>query len=73
MRELVVADLGPSSIALLNYMDSVRSERGGASLDLQAAQLQVAGETAHGIERQFTSKEALARLITRTLAETMLR
>ncbi len=73
VRELVVNDLGPSSIALLNYMDSVRSERGGASLDLQSAQLQVAGETAHGIERQFTSKEALARLITRTLAETMLR
>ena len=73
VRELVVQDLGPSSLALLNYMDQVRSERGGASLDLQSAQLQVAGETAHGIERQFTSKEALARLITRTLAETMVR
>ena len=73
VRELVVSDLGPSSIMLLNYMDQVRSERGGASLDLQSAQLQVAGETAHGIERQFTSKEALARLITRTLAETLIR
>lgn len=73
VRELVVPDLGQSSLALLNYMDAVRAERGGASLDLSSAQMQVAGDSAHGIERQFTSREALARLITRTLAETLIR
>lgn len=73
VRELVVPDLSQGSIALLQYMDSVRSERGGASLDLQNAQLQIAGETASGIAQQFQSREALSRLITRTLAETLIR
>lgn len=73
VRELVVPDLSAGSIALLEYMDSVRSERGGASLDLQNAQLQIAGETASGIAQQFQSREALSRLITRTLAETLIR
>ena len=73
VRELVVSDLGPSSLAMLNYMDSVRSDRAGAALDLQDAQLQLASESAHGVERQFTAKEALSRLVTRTLAETMIR
>ncbi len=68
-----VQDLSGASQNLLNYMDKLRSERGGASLDLQAAELQLAGETAHGIERQYTSKEMLAQLMTRTIAETLVR
>lgn len=73
VRDLVVQAHGQDSILLLNYLDAVRSERGGASLDLQAAQLQVAGETAFGIERQYSTKEMLARLMTRTLSETLIR
>jgi len=70
---LPIDDIGRSSLALLDYADKMRSERGGASLDLQSAELQLAGETAHGIERQYTSKEQLAQLMTRTIAETLLR
>jgi hypothetical protein len=73
VRSLEVRSNGTESIQLLQYMDSVRSERGGASLDLQAANLQIAGDTAHGIERQFESREMLAQLMTRTIAETLVR
>ena len=73
VQPIPVDDIGPSSQGLLNYMDKVRSERGGASLDLQAAELQIAGETAHGVERQFTARELLAQLMTRTIGETLLR
>jgi hypothetical protein len=66
-------DIGPSCQATLDYLDKVRSERGGASLDLQSAQMQIAGDTAHGVERQMASKEQLAELITRTIAETLLK
>ena len=73
VKPLAIQDTGPSAQSLLNYMDKIRSERGGASLDLQSAELQLAGETAHGIERQYTSKEQLAQLITRTIGQTLIR
>lgn len=66
-------DIGPSCQNTLSYLDKVRSERGGASLDLQSAELQLAGETAHGIERQMSAKEQLAAMMCRTLAETLIR
>ncbi len=68
-----VVDIGTSTLALLTYADKMRSEGSGASLDLQAAALQVAGDTAHGVERQMGSREQLAAMMARTLAETMLR
>ena len=68
-----VVDVGPSALLLLEYADKMRSEAGGASLDLQAAELQLAGETAHGVERQMSSKEQLAAMMSRTLAETLIR
>ena len=67
------ADVGPSCENTLHYLDKMRSERGGASLDMQAAELQIAGDTAHGVERQMSAKEQLAAMITRTLAETLVR
>jgi hypothetical protein len=65
-------DVGQSAQALLQYMDEVRSARGGASLDLQTASAQIAGDTAHGVERQYTAREQLAALMARTLAETLI-
>jgi hypothetical protein len=66
-------DVGPSCQSTLDYLDKVRSERGGASLDLITAEAQIAGDTAHGVERQMTSKEQLAAAMTRTLSETLIR
>ncbi len=73
IREMPIADLGSSSRSLLEYADQIRSESGGASLDLQAAGLQLAGETAHGVERQMGSKEQLAAMMCRNIAETLIR
>lgn len=73
VRELATQSNGAESQSFLNYADKIRSEMGGASLDLQNAELQLAGDTAHGIERQYTSKEQLAQLMTRSLAETLIR
>ena len=73
VRELPMQDIGQSSNALLEYADKMRSERGGASLDLQNASLQLAGDTAHGIERQIGSKEQLAALMTRNISESLIR
>jgi hypothetical protein len=67
-------DAGPSVAAFLQYMDQARSERGGASLDMQASAMQIASnQTAQGIERQYSTKEQLAAVMARTFAETALR
>jgi len=73
IRELKFVNITQESIFYLDYLDKQRSERGGASLDLQAAELQIAGDTAHGIERQYSAREQLAQLMTRTLGETLVR
>jgi hypothetical protein len=67
-------DQGPSVLAYLNYCDQARSERGGASLDMQSATMQIASnQTATGIERQYSTKEARAAMMARTFAETGMR
>lgn len=66
-------DIGQSCAGTMEYLDKLRSERGGASLDLVTAEAQIAGDTAHGIERQMTAREMMAAMMTRTLSETMVR
>lgn len=70
---IMVPDVTSGILAGLQYEDQRRSERGGASLDLLAADAQLVGETAHGIERQYASREALASMMGRNLAETLIR
>lgn len=62
--------VGDDALNFLGYMDKVRSERGGASLDLQSAQLQVAGDSAHGVERQVSSREMMATFLASTMVHT---
>ena len=70
---LLIPDATTGILAALAYEDRRRSERGGASLDLLSADAQLVGETAHGIERQYSSREAMASMMGRNLAETMIR
>jgi len=72
---LNVSDMGPSILSALEYMDKQRSERGGASLDLGAAELQLAGGNIGqgGADRQISVKEQLAAQMTATLANTLIR
>lgn len=69
-----VDDIGPSCENALNYLDTVRSERGGASLDMQTSEIPIGDRVgSQGVERQYASKEKIAALIARTLAETLVR
>lgn len=63
----------PAIFEMLGYMDKVRTERAGAALDMQSQQLQVPSDTAHGVERLVSAKEQLSALVSRTLAETIVR
>jgi hypothetical protein len=74
LTPMPVLDAGPSAVAFLDYQDRIRTERGGASLDMQSATAQIAtNQTASGIERQYSVKEQLAAMMARTFAETALR
>ncbi len=70
---LDVPNVLPAIFQMLGYMDKVRTERAGASLDMQSQQLQVQNDTAHGTERLVSAKEQLASMVSRTLAETVVR
>ena len=75
VQQLQTSDMGASILGALDYMDKMRSERGGASLDLGSAELQLAGQNigAMGAERQISMKEQLAALMTATIANTLIR
>jgi hypothetical protein len=68
-----VLDVGPSIAAALEKFNEIRSERGGASLDMVGAEMQIASDTAHGTERVYAAKEILVSYMSRNLAESMIR
>lgn len=74
IRERMFTDVGPSMQLALGYLDKIRTERGGSSLDMGSADFQLAGQVGdQGAERQISVKEQLAAMMTKTLAETLLR
>ncbi len=68
-----VPDIGTSCLALLEYADTVRTERGGAALDMQSGDAQVVGQTWRGTEKQYSVKEVLTQMMARNVAESMVR
>ncbi len=67
-------DVGPSAQASLEYHDKMRSERGGAALDMQSAEIQTAQEVSGAsLERQYGVREQLAANMTRLIANTLMR
>ena len=68
-------DTGPSSQSLLNYMDTVRDQRAGAALTLMQPQDQLAkaGISAQSVDRQMSAAEQMGSMISRTIAETLIR
>lgn len=74
VNPIPVDDIGPSIQSLLNYMDKIRTERSGASLDMQTENMQVGeNRTAHGAERLVSSKEMIAAALTRVFSETFVK
>ena len=68
-----VLDVGMSIKAALSEFDKARSERGGASLDMIGAEMQIASDSAHGTERVYAAKELMVSFMARNLAESMVR
>ena len=70
---LPVMDVGPSIKIAIEEFNAARSERGGASLDMIGAEMQIASDSAHGTERVYAAKEILVSYMARNLAESMIR
>lgn len=66
-------DIGSVAITGLQYLDSVRTSRGGAALDLNNSEMQVAGSSAAAATREYQSKEQMAGLYCKNLAHTLLK
>jgi len=62
-----------STYSMLSYMDQQRSERGGSAVSTASQAQQVAGDTAHGIERAMSAMELNNAHIARTFGETFIR
>ena len=70
---LMIPSVGGEILQGLEYQDKMRTERGGAALDLMGANSQLASETAFGMERQYASRELLVSMFAKNLAETLIR
>jgi hypothetical protein len=72
IAEIALSDIGPSCLTFLQYMDTVRSESGGASLDMQGGEAQImANQSFASVDRQYSAKEKLAAYFHRNFEETL--
>ncbi len=73
VQQLVTNDMGQPLIQAMQWLDTKRTERAGASLDLGSADFQLAGHNigTQGAERQISLKEMLAGHMTSNLANTL--
>ena len=69
---LPIMDVGPSIKLAIEEFNAMRSEKGGASLDMVGAEMQIASDSAHGTERVYAAKEILVGYMARNLAEGMI-
>lgn len=71
----VQPDLSAGILSNLNYQRQVRTEMGGASLELASGQLQMAGGRigSQGIDRAFSVMEQLASHMTKNMAVSLVR
>ena len=74
INPLAISDQGGSILQALEYQDKQRGERGGAALDLSAADMQLAGQVGDmGAERQISKRESLSAAMTANLGHTLIR
>lgn len=70
MAPIVTPAVGSQGFQMLEYLDKVREERSGVGPDSMGQSMNLANDTAHGIERIMSAKEKLVGLVIRTFAET---
>jgi len=73
IMQLGATDILSQGLALLQYLDSVRTERVGASLDMAEPEFQIAGDTAHGTERMMSAREVRSGKNALMISETLVR
>lgn len=73
IMQLTATDILSQGLAFLEYLDGVRTERIGASLDLSSPEFQVMSDTAHGTERVMSAREQRSGKNALMIAETLIR
>lgn len=69
-----IPDISPGLLMNLEYQRGIRTEMGGAALELATGQMQVADRVgSQGVERMYSVMEQLAGMMTSTLANTLVR
>jgi len=66
-------DIGAQAIGGLNYLDEVRTQRGGAALDLNNSEMQIAQSSALAASQEYKAKEKMASYYCKNLANTLLK
>jgi len=66
-------DIGAQAITGLNYLDQIRTARGGASLDLNNSEMQIASSSATGASAEYNAKEKMASYYCKNLANSLLK
>ena len=70
---LPVLDVSSQILATLQWIDGLRRESGGASIDMTSPQLQIAGQSAHAAERDYSFREMGTTAMLRTIGATLIR
>jgi len=73
LMPLPVQDVTTQLLATLQWMDGIRRDDGGASIDMNSPQMAVANQSAHAAEREYSFRELQASAMLRTLGETLIR
>ncbi len=66
-------DIGPQAVQGLQYLDSIRTARGGASVDMNNAEMQLASSSAMAAGVQAYNKEMMAGYYCKNLAHSLLK
>lgn len=74
VQAIIIPDMSQGILANLEHQRSLRSEMGGAALDLATGQMQLNERLgSQGLDRAYSVMEQLAALMTRTIAHTLIR
>ncbi len=66
-------DVGPSCLSALQYLDEVRTERGGGAVDMQSGAMQIAGTSATAAVNEYGHRERMTTYYCRNLVEGLFR
>lgn len=66
-------DVGPSCLTALQYLDEVRTERGGGAVDMQSGDMQLAGTSATAAVNEYGHRERMTTYYCRNLVEGLFR